>query len=72
MIHSPVGLLLTQVLLDPASAEPAHVQALERPSGKPKRNFIGSSWDPQTCRVCKGSGTVPCSKCKGKGFVKLM
>ena len=46
----------------------SRLQAIERPSGRARRDFVGRSWDVQTCRVCKGSGRVMCSKCGGRGI----
>jgi DnaJ-class molecular chaperone len=36
-----------------------------------KRDVVGriSSSRPGSCRVCKGTGLVLCSKCKGSGYI---
>eukprot|EP00878_Enallax_costatus_P024892 GHUV01026587.1.p2 GENE.GHUV01026587.1~~GHUV01026587.1.p2 ORF type:complete len:156 (-),score=7.72 GHUV01026587.1:607-1074(-) len=36
----------------------------------PKRDVIGrSGGNPRACKVCKGTGLVLCSKCRGSGYI---
>ncbi|KAK9841224.1 hypothetical protein WJX74_002200 [Apatococcus lobatus] len=47
--------------------------AQDQPQKKPKRDLIGRRpADPTVCRVCKGTGLVMCSKCKGSGYLSGM
>ena len=34
-----------------------------------KRDFVGRTSNPRSCRVCGGAGLVLCSQCKGSGYM---
>eukprot|EP00882_Tetradesmus_deserticola_P007590 GHRQ01007994.1.p1 GENE.GHRQ01007994.1~~GHRQ01007994.1.p1 ORF type:complete len:171 (+),score=64.15 GHRQ01007994.1:768-1280(+) len=37
---------------------------------RPKRDILGrSGGNPRACKVCKGTGLVLCSKCRGSGYM---
>lgn len=47
--------------------------AKDQPQKRPKRDLIGRRpADPTVCRVCKGTGLVMCSRCKGSGYLSGM
>jgi hypothetical protein len=42
----------------------------EQRKPRPKRDIVGrSGGNPRACKVCKGTGLVLCSKCKGSGYM---
>jgi hypothetical protein len=42
----------------------------EQRKQRPKRDIVGrSGGNPRACKVCKGTGLVLCSKCKGSGYM---
>jgi hypothetical protein len=39
-------------------------------STRPRRDAVGRlGGNPRACRVCKGTGLVLCSKCRGSGYM---
>lgn len=42
----------------------------EQRQTRPKRDVVGRMGaNPKACKVCKGTGLVLCSKCKGSGYL---